>query len=122
MSLLIDLARHQNDEEYISLKKVAQRLKISFKYLEKIANMLNKSNYLTVLRGKQGGYKLTRPIEEYNIAQILQLTEKSMGQLECILNPNSCQNINMCKKQKIFKGLDDTINEYLSSYTLKDLI
>ena len=45
-----------------------------------------------------------------------------MGQLDCVMNPEACRNNTMCKKQKIFKGLDDTINEYLSAFTLKDLI
>ena len=54
--------------------------------------------------------------------EILKLTEKSLEQLDCIINPEACKNNTMCKKQKIFKGLDDTINQYLSSFTLKDLI
>ena len=75
----MDLANHQKNGEYISLKIISERLGISFKYLEKIANMLNKNKYVTVSRGKQGGYKLAKPVEEYNIRRNTKTNRKKYG-------------------------------------------
>ena len=59
LRVMIDLAEHQTDG-YIPLKEVAQRQDISEKYLETIIRLLVKANILSGLRGKGGGYKLTK--------------------------------------------------------------
>ena len=59
LRVMIDLAEHQTDG-YIPLKEIASRQNISEKYLESIIKSLVKSNMLVGLRGKGGGYRLTR--------------------------------------------------------------
>ncbi len=71
---MIDIAEHQHDG-YIPLKEIAARQEISEKYLEAIVKSLVKERYLQGLRGKSGGYRLTRSPEEYTVGSILRLTE-----------------------------------------------
>lgn len=59
LRVMIDLAEHQTDG-YIPLKEIAQRQEISEKYLESILKILVQKKFLTGLRGKGGGYRLTR--------------------------------------------------------------
>ena len=59
LRVMIDLAEHDNGE-YITLMDIAERQGISEKYLESIVSMLSKNDFLTSLRGKGGGYKLSR--------------------------------------------------------------
>ena len=63
LRVMIDLAEH-NSGEYIPLTDIAGRQEISEKYLESIVSMLSKSGFLMSLRGKGGGYRLTRLPEE----------------------------------------------------------
>ena len=67
--VMIDLAEHMSDE-YTPLKDIAKRQDISEKYLESIIKLLVKSNLLVGVRGKGGGYKLTREPEKYTILEI----------------------------------------------------
>lgn len=60
LRVMIDLAEHQA-EGYIPLKAIARRQDISEKYLESILKSLVQSQFLTGVRGKGGGYRLTRP-------------------------------------------------------------
>lgn len=120
LDLLNELSNYDKNE-YISLKILASKLDISFKYLEKIACVLTKNNYLEVSRGTQGGYRLSKNINEYKIGDILNITEKSLEPMSCVSNPNCCSNSKACKKYSIFKGLDDHIREYLNNYTLEDI-
>ena len=53
------------------LKDVAVRQEISEKYLEIVVKELVKGGLLTALRGKGGGYRLSRSPEEYNVKSIL---------------------------------------------------
>ena len=62
LRVMIDIAEHQHDG-YIPLKEIAARQEISEKYLEAIVKSLVKERYLQGLRGKSGGYRLTRSPE-----------------------------------------------------------
>ena len=59
LRVMIDLAEHQADG-FIPLKAIAQRQDISEKYLENIIKLLVKAKLLTGVRGKGGGYRLTK--------------------------------------------------------------
>ena len=59
LRVMIDLAEHPTDG-YTPLKLIAERQDISEKYLESIIKLLVRARLLTGLRGKGGGYRLTR--------------------------------------------------------------
>ena len=73
LRVMIDLAEHDNGE-YITLMDIAERQGISEKYLESIVSLLSKNDFLISLRGKGGGYKLSRRPEEYTLLSVLQCT------------------------------------------------
>ena len=74
--ILYDLAVNAA-EHPISVKEIATRQDISVKYTEQIMAILNKAGYVSSTRGFQGGYRLTRPLDQYVIGDVLRLTEGS---------------------------------------------
>ena len=60
LRVMVDLAEHQAAGR-IPLKEIAARQGISEKYLENILATLVRANMLSGMRGKGGGYVLTRP-------------------------------------------------------------
>ena len=120
--MMIDIAENSNGN-YIRLDEIAQRQEISEKYLESILVILTRGNLLIGLRGKGGGYKLTKSPESYTIGSILRLTEGSLAPVACLKeNAEICQKQTNCKTLPVWKGLNDIINNYLDSKTLADLI
>ena len=96
LRVMIDLAEHNNGK-FIPLKDIAERQEISEKYLESIVKSLTKADVLEGLRGKGGGYRLTRPAEEYNVYEILKLTEGSMAPVSCLEDTaRECERRGMC--------------------------
>ena len=122
LRVMIDLAEHQRDG-YIPLKEVAQRQNISEKYLETIIKLLVKANILSGLRGKGGGYKLTKLPEQYTVGTILRLTEDSLAPVAC-LEPGAapCAKAAECRTLQMWQGLDRVISEYLDNVTVADLM
>lgn len=122
LRVMIDLAEHCSDG-YIPLKEIAQRQEISEKYLESIIKLLVKDKLLIGLRGKGGGYKLTKLPEQYSVGSILRLTEESLSPVAC-LDPNAdaCPRIASCRTLPLWKGLNRVISEYLDHVTLADLM
>lgn len=122
LRVMADLAGHPTDG-YIPLKEVAQRQEISEKYLEAIIKILVKAKLLSGLRGKGGGYKLTRAPEQYTVGTILRLTEESLAPVACISEDSDpCPRASDCLTLPLWQGLDRVIHEYLDSITLADLL
>ena len=122
LRVMVDLAEHPADG-FIPLKVIAERQDISEKYLESIIKLLVKAKLLTGVRGKGGGYSLTRAPEQYTVGSILRVTEESMAPVAC-LEPGAeiCPRSAECRTLALWKGLDKVINDYLDKYTLADLM
>jgi len=78
--------------------------------------------YIT-LRGKGGGYKLSRRPEEYSVLSILQCTEGSLAPVACLENkPNKCPKLSECRTIAMWENFEKTINDYFGSISVADLI
>ncbi len=122
LRVMIDLAEHQSDG-FIPLKVIAERQEISEKYLENIIKLLVKAKLLSGLRGKGGGYQLTKAPEQYTVESILRVTEDSMAPVAC-LEPGAeaCPRAAECRTLSMWQGLDKLITEYFANITLADLM
>ena len=122
LRIMIDLAEHQTDE-FISLRGIAQRQEISEKYLESIIRMLVKARVVESLRGKGGGYRLTKAPHQYTVGSILRLTEESLAPVAC-LEPGaaSCPRMAACRTLSLWQGLDKVISDYLDNVTIAELM
>lgn len=121
LRVMIDLAQNQR-EGYIPLEEIARRQDISEKYLESIIVLLSRGGLVLSLRGKGGGYKLSRLPEEYPVGEILLLTEKTLSPVACLEKNGGCSRSGHCLTLPLWEGLDKTISEYLMGYTLRDLL
>lgn len=122
LKVMIDLARHEG-EGYISLSDIAERQKESLKYLEASAKQLSTAGLVVSARGKSGGYKLSRPAQDYTAAEILLSGEGSLAPVSCLEEGTiPCENAGSCCTLPLFKELDDVIMSFLTSKKLTDLL
>lgn len=122
LRVMIDLAEHQA-EDYVPLKEIAKRQEISEKYLESIIKLLVKANLLSGLRGKGGGYKLTKAPDAYTVGSILRLTEESLAPVACLeKGAASCPRMAECRTLSMWQGLDQVISSYLDNITIADMV
>lgn len=122
LRLLVDLAEHR-DDGFVALKDVAKRQDISKKYLEQIVSVLNRPGILKTNRGYQGGYQLAKTPEKYTVGDILRITEGGLAPVACLdQEENLCERSSFCATLFIWEGLYKTVNDYLDSITLQDII
>lgn len=122
LRVLIDLSE-RNPNEFIPLTDIADRQGISEKYLESIVSVLIKNDYLISLRGKGGGYKLSRQPDEYTVGEILRVTEGSFAPVACLeKKPNKCGMASQCKTLKMWEGFEKVISGYFDGITIADLV
>lgn len=120
--ILYDLAIN-GTEHPVSVKEIATDQDISVKYTEQIISILNKAGYVSSSRGFQGGYRLTKPLEEYVIGDVLRLTEGSLAPVECLATgENSCPKQQKCATIVLWEKVDQAIRDVVDHVTLADLV
>lgn len=122
LRVMLELAQSQPGA-YMPLPLIAQRQGISEKYLESINAILSRAGLVEGLRGKGGGYRLTRSSAKYSVGEILRLTEGSLAPVTCLEGAeNPCPRAGECTTLPMWQKLDDLINTYLDSVSLSDLL
>src|SRR5574344_835375 len=110
--VLVDIAN--SDTKMESIAEIAKNQNISTKYLEKIVAILVKSDLLLSIKGSQGGYKLTKNINEYTIAQIFSATGDLPELAPCLYLNVECPNRTKCPSIGCWDKLDKIITDYLN--------
>jgi len=112
-----------NPGQCTKISQVAARQGISDKYLEQIVSILLRANYVKSIRGAQGGYKLTRPPEEYTVGMILRQTEGSLSPVPCLDDEdNQCERADRCACLTVWSRLKDAVDGVVDHVTLADLV
>ena len=126
LRVLTDLAEQEaknGDTQRTPLKEIAERQDISQKYIEAIMTLLSKNGFVDAVHGKGGGYKLNRKPEEYKVGDILRVTEGTLAPVACLeKDAAACPREKECRTIKMWTKLDDLIENYLDSVTIKDLM
>ena len=121
LRVLTDMAEH-GGSEYIKLKDIAERQEISEKYLESIVKQLVKNKIVSGLRGKGGGYKLSKAPDEINAGEILRIMEGGLAPVACLEeNSETCPKASECRTLEFWRGLNDVIRRYTDGFTIADL-
>ena len=121
LSIMIQLGRAYESDNYLSLTEISEREKISLKYLEKIMISLKKADFFDVQKGKDGGYKLKVDPANISIGSIIRSAEEDLDVVDCVKG-SGCPNKTHCGTYPLWKGLSDEINDYLDSKTLKEYL
>lgn len=122
LRVLVDMAERQT-EGYLPLREIARRQGISEKYLESIVKAMVKSGILTGLRGKGGGYRLSRPPEQITVSEVLQISEDSLAPVACLEEGAApCARTAGCRTLAMWQGLDRAIRDYLDGFAIADLM
>lgn len=123
LRIMLDLAQSSQKGAPVALREVAERQNITIKYMESIISRLLKDKLVSSVRGKAGGYALTRKPEEYNVYEILTAAEGDMLPVPCLNAAKSpCPMKQTCSTVNIWQGLGNVIQQYLESVTLDTLM
>ena len=122
LRIMMELAKYDRNR-YIPLPLIAENQEVSEKYLESIISVLAKAGLVEGLRGKGGGYRLSRELKDYSVGEILRLTEGSLAPVACLEGEeNTCPRAGHCHTLPMWETLDTIINDYLDSVSLADLL
>jgi Rrf2 family transcriptional regulator, cysteine metabolism repressor len=117
---LLELAI-EYDKGPLQIKTIAEREKISNKYLEQLIAMLKTAGLVRSIRGPKGGYVLAKPPEEIKLSDIFVIMEGPIAAFDCLVDPTYCTRCGDCLTKKVWLKMQDAINGVLSVITLKQM-
>ena len=122
LRLMVELARLQQEDKLIQLKKIAHITGLSNNYLGQLTMSLRNDGLLIGISGKKGGYRLARPAEDISLREIVRALHGPVFATDCVINPHTCLNAEFCEARTVWALLTHRVQELLESYTLADLI
>ena len=107
----------------ISISVVASQLNVSRNHLMKVAQKLAKSGFMEPVRGRSGGFRLSKPPQEIRVGDAVRSLEFEMGLVECMrVQDSHCPLIPNCRLPHLFREATDAFFNILDSRTLDDLV
>jgi len=117
---MIDIALYKESGSTL-LKDIASRQGISLKYLDHILSNLRKAGLIKNVRGKGGGYSLTRPAAQITLCDIIEAVEGTLAPVECADNPDYCKKTSTCSAHDVWVKVRESIEDVLRNTSLQSL-
>ncbi|MEM9030786.1 MAG: Rrf2 family transcriptional regulator [Pseudomonadota bacterium] len=120
---MVDIAKFANGNA-VALRSVADRQRLSLSYLEQIFVALRRAGLVESIRGRTGGYVLSRPAQDISIAEIMAAVEERTRMTRCMAGDEiSCQGRpGRCLTHNLWRALGDQIRKFLENVSLGDVV
>ena len=123
LRMMADIARANANGCNVALRHMSESEGISLKYAEQLARSLAHGGLLESARGRDGGYRLTRPAAEISAGEVLRAAEGGkMRVVDCPALAGGCAREDICTTADFWKGLDAAIGSYVDGVSLAELV
>jgi Rrf2 family protein len=106
----------------ISMSDMSRNLDIPIKYLEQLIIPLKKANLINSVRGPKGGHMLSQAPAEINLWKVLTLLETKFSFVDCLTDPNTCDNTATCPIRPIWGKAFQSMSKLFKQTSLKDVL
>ena len=105
-----------------SVADIAEKQRISPKYLEHIMASLRSVGIVKAVRGMHGGYALARAPASITLKQVFRALEGSAAPVYCVDHPDSCPMEGVCPTRDTWVEMKESIERVLEDTTVQDLL
>ncbi|HMN83717.1 MAG TPA: SUF system Fe-S cluster assembly regulator [Burkholderiaceae bacterium] len=110
-------------EQVFSAGDLASRLGLGAAAVSKILKGLARHGLVGSVRGRRGGYALTRPPQGITLADIVDaLEEQPFGLTECSARTGLCELEESCRIRANWRRISDTVRSSLEAVTLAEML
>ncbi|WP_022702657.1 RrF2 family transcriptional regulator [Pseudorhodobacter ferrugineus] len=102
---------------------IAKRCNASVNHLLQVVNLLQNNGFIDTLRGRAGGLRLTRPMEDISVGAVFRVFEGGMPFAECFdEGTNTCPLTATCRLKGYLTRAVEAFYHELDQVTLADLV
>lgn len=106
----------------VMMRSITERQGISRKYLHALLTSLKTSDLIRSIRGKSGGYVLSRSPSTIKLSEVYQVLEGSLKVVDCVDENTSCDRAAECVTRGVWDEVNSAIAGVLENITLEDLV
>ena len=107
----------------VSTDEISEAFDISAHHLVKVVGSLGKAGFLTIKRGRGGGFRLARDAKEIRIGEVVEATEPDFAFVECLETGNqNCVLTGSCGLVRPLREAQRAFIAALDEYTLADAV
>ena len=111
------------EDELATIAEISKSYGISKNHLMKVAHQLGAAGYVETVRGRGGGLRLARGIEEIGLGEVVRFTEPDMAIVSCFKPIDApCAIRPACVLRQALQKSRDAFMSVLDDYTLSDLV
>lgn len=119
---MVWLASHRGSDP-VSVTELAAEAKVPRAFLEQILNDLKRRNLLISTRGKHGGFRLARPMDDISFADIIRHIDGPLALAPCASKTayrpcDECDDVHTCPLRKTLMAARDASAEILENTSL----
>ena len=119
---IILLTHLGEEEDPVSAQEVATHYKLPYPMVANILKQLVSSGLIESIRGKHGGYVLTKPTDEINLAEIIMVNDSPFNLVECVHDEFNCKVHQFCPTRRPLVALHQKIQQFVEETTLAAII
>ena len=119
--LIVELAKLKKNAS-LSLKKFSLQSSISFLFLQKIAKLLREAGIIGSIKGRNGGYMLTKSAEKISVKEVIEAVEGQYNTVDCASSAKCCEKNKKCNMKSGFQIINKQINEYFEHLKVIDIL
>jgi len=105
----------------VNLETICAQRDLPRQYLAKILALLARADLVTAVRGKHGGYLLSREPGRITLLEVIETVEGPIALNFCQHDPPKCDHID-CPLRTLWGQLQSTIRKKLGAVTLKGCV
>jgi Rrf2 family iron-sulfur cluster assembly transcriptional regulator len=110
------------NKDYVPIRELARSEGLSGKYLERLFASLRRAGLVRSTRGPLGGYMLARPPKDVSIKDILDAVGETLTPVRCVDETEYCIKTFDCRVSFFWTRFNSYVGDFLSSFTLRDLL
>ncbi|CAM2156928.1 HTH-type transcriptional regulator NsrR [Pararobbsia alpina] len=111
------------EERLVTIQEISSAFGIPRNHLVKIVHSLGKAGYLTTIRGRMGGIRLSRPASRINVGDVVRTMEPDFHMVECFdTEHNECVITAACGLRAALSAALKSYLDTLSRLTIADLV
>jgi Rrf2 family protein len=108
----------------VKIQEIATAQAIPLQFLEGILSELKQAGFLASLRGKRGGYSLTRPPSEITFGEVVRFVEGPLNPVDCVKEgaPSSCPLVEACVFLPVWQEAEAAVAGVYDRLTYQELL
>lgn len=111
----------QDESRLYNVDEIFEKLRIPYRYLRKLMTNLTRSGFIVSIQGKNGGYKISKKIEEIKLLEILDAVDPDYLSGKCFFGFDNCALQIPCIMHNQWTDIRTNITTVLAGTSLADI-